>query len=177
MLKAQGVGRVELVLILRMAFKHHQVLVIQNQVRTFVKTGKHGKRLVQLRREAVSLVIAVCCPFRQLNQPEDLARQRIAHPGNGSFCAAPDETMNDLCIDTHHQGQIIPAASDVFRCVGQGIRAAEFLEADEVGIFPLQVEKQFGPGFKSVIRAVINHGRHIACCFKDGGEVIALCSR
>src|SRR6478736_9848152 len=45
----EGVGRVEVMLVVRVALQHHQVFVVKNQVGTFIEGGKNLQRSEERR--------------------------------------------------------------------------------------------------------------------------------
>ena len=87
------------------------------------------------------------------------------------------KAMKNLCVDADHQCQIGIATGDMLRCVAERLRAAEFFEADQVGELTMQIEKQIGFGFKTVVRTVVNHRWQTIGGFEDAGKVGSLSRR
>ena len=50
--------------------------------------------------------------------------------------------MVNLCVDTDHEGHLIVLTGDVLGGIAQIILAAEFLEADQVGMLGAQGKEQ-----------------------------------
>ena len=129
---AKGVFFVDVMLVLRIPFQHHQVFVVEDEVRTFVKGRENSHRVVEFFSVPSSFNVAACGLLTEFHQPQHRFGQRVADAGDRPDRAAADEAMKDLRIDADHERQCRISARDMLGGIGQGLRAAKFLEADQI---------------------------------------------
>lgn len=159
------------------AFEDHEFLVVEDEVRSFVEGGEDVKGIVEFFAETGRDGIASGSRGAKFDKAEDLLRQGIADPGDGSDRTAVDKAVKDLRVDADHEGEIGIAARDVFGGVAERFGSAEFFETDEVGVILPEVKKEIGFRFKSVVGAVVDHCREISSGIENVGEVSALRGR
>ena len=155
----------------RVALQNHEFLVVQNQIRPLVELRQHRQGIVQFLGQTPCLGIAVRRFFAKFNQTQHLDGQRIAHAGDRPGGSTSDVTVEHLRIHPHHQCQARIPVGDIFSGISQGGCTTEFLEADQVRELTIQVKKQFGLGFETVIGTVVNDRRQLPCRAENIGKV------
>ena len=70
----QLIGWVELMFVLRIPLEHHQVLVVEDEIRSLVEARQHRHRLIQFRRESIGFVVTVGRLAAKRCQAQDLFR-------------------------------------------------------------------------------------------------------
>ena len=131
----KSVSLAYLVLVFGMPFEDHELLVVENQVRPFIKCREHSQRIVEFLGEASRQHIAACGLLAEFNQSQHRLWQCVADAGNRAYRSATDKPMKDLRVDANHQRQRRITACDVFGGIGQRLRSAKFLEADKILMF------------------------------------------
>ncbi len=177
MRRAERIGGIEMVLVFGIALEHHELLVIQHQVRTFVVGRKYPQGAIQLFSSAPSRCIAFRGGLAQFDQMQNLFGQSIADTGDRTHRAAAHKAVEDLRVDAHHQGQARIAASDVLGGIRQRLTATKLFEADQVGELFAQGKKQIGLRLKAIVWAVVNYGRQFASRCEDTRKVRELGGR
>ena len=138
----EPIGFIEVQFVVRVAEQHEQILVVQHQVRPFVETGQLGESIFQFSRQSPGFDVTGSGPFAKRDQVQHFAGQAVADPGDRADRATANESMTHLRIDADHQQDVAVGMSDVLGGVAQRIRAAEFLEADEIRKLAPQIEEQ-----------------------------------
>ena len=142
--------------------EHHQRLIVEDEIGSFVEGGEDAEGLVELEGEAAGLDVAAGRALAQRYQPQHRPRQRVADPGDGADSAAADKAVEHLRVDADHEGEVGITRGDEAGGVAQRFGATKLFEADEVLMVPSQVGEQLGAGLEAVVGAVVDHGGEIA---------------
>ena len=156
------------------AFEHHQLLVVEDQIGALVVFREHGQGIIEFGRQPPGRHVAGGGREAELHQPQHRRRQGIAHTSDGAHRSAPHDSMEDLRIHADHQAEVGVAAGDVFGRIGERGCAAKLLEANEVRKLRPQVEKQWSLRLEAVIGAVVDHGREAGGRPQDAGKMVPL---
>ena len=116
------------------ARQRHQALEIEHEIDALRRRLDSAlERAFELQRAPPRLGIALGGALAQLDQAQHFARQHVADAGDDAAGAAIDDAMEHLGVDADHQRDLGRSPGDVFGGVAQRLRAAEFLESDEMG--------------------------------------------
>src|SRR3984957_1425245 len=152
--RRQCVGRAEMQLVFGIALEHHQVLVEEHEVGSFIERGQDAERALELVRLPSRFHISGRCFPAQRLQLQDLAWQHVADAGDRADGAAVHIAVHHLRVDADGEHHVGIRARDMLGRGAPRRGAAEFLEADEMSVFSPQIEKEVGLGLEAIIRAV-----------------------
>jgi hypothetical protein len=105
---------------------------------------------------------------------QDLGREAVADAGDRADGAAAQEPVEHLRVDADQQEQVVVGVGDVLGRAGEGIGAAELLEADEVAVVAAQLEEERRSRLEAVVGAVVDHGGEVGRGAEDAADVVAL---
>ena len=157
-----------------MPLERHQALEIEHEIDALVEDRQRRERALELERQPPGLDVALGGASTEFDEAQHLARQHVADAGDDAARAAVDDAVKHLGVDADHQRNVVGLPGDVFGRVAQRLRAAEFLESDEMRELAAQVEEQFGASLEAVVGAVVDDRRQIDRCGKDAAEMAAL---
>ncbi len=120
------------------ALQRHEMLEIKHEVGPFVEARQDAERALEFERAPPRLRIARRGAFAERDEMQHFPRQHVADAGDGAARPAIDVAVEHLRVDADHQRDFRRSPGDVLGGVAQRLRAAEFLEADEVRISALK---------------------------------------
>ena len=133
--RAELIVGIDVVAVIFIAFEHHQLFVEENEVGAFIKLREHGESFRKFQCVATIGDVALRSGYAEFDETQDLGGQRGADSRDRTRGTAVDEAMIDLRINASHQDDGRIFAGDVFGCITERRRAAEFFEADKRGKF------------------------------------------
>ena len=172
-----GLKRIEVIQVPRIfvvSHQRHQALEIEHEVDALVENRERLKRALKLERKAARFGVALGGALTELDQTQHLARQHVADAGDGAAGAAIDKAVEHLGVDPDHERDVVRTPGNMLRGIAQRLRAAELLEADQMGKLFAQFEEQLGSCLEAVIRAIVDDRRQVDRRLEHASEMAAL---